>query len=389
MLLIFELFSVCLSGQEIIKKDIHKEYELGMQAIEESRFEKAAMHFYECVRAEPRNPAYLERLGYVLTQTGKLGDARLYYQTMLKVDSTDTRAILALGKLYDREQNPLKAREYYIRLLSIDTTNAYFYKQNGYAAQKAQDFIGAISYFGKAHELNPEDIIVIDELIQLYLQLDRIPGTLDYAAQMAVQGMALDSNNLRILYSSARVANKQRDYGRVLQFLERAQSLGDTTPYYQLMLGAALLQEKQPDKAVYQLENLLRKGEDSERVHHYLAIAYRDLEEIDKSVMHYEKAIEKGISKQVPAYYEELGDLMILAGNQREAISAYKKAYEFAPKARLLYLLGYLSDQYYRDKQIALRWFEQYLDSGDQEFREYTLARVRQLKEYLHQKGRE
>jgi tetratricopeptide (TPR) repeat protein len=375
-------------AQEVIKKNIAEEYQLGMEAVAASRFEKATMHFYECVRSEPRNPAYLERLGYVLTQTGKFKDARLYYQTMLKVDSTDTKALLALGRLYDKEQNPRKAREFYLRLLTIDTTNAYFYQQNGYSASKVQDFIGAISYFSKAHELNPEDIVVIDELIQLYLQLDRIPGTLDYAAQMAKQGMALDSNNLRILYSSARVANKQRDYPTVVRLLEKAQSLGDSLSYFQLMLGAAYLQEEKPEQAIFQLENLLAKGENTERVHHYLAIAYRDIEENEKSRMHYEKAIEKGISKQVPTYYEELGDMSMTEGKTREAIEAYREAYALNPKPKLMYFLAYLSDQYYKDKSIALRYFEKYLASGDQEFREYALARAQQLKEYLHQKGK-
>ena len=160
---------------------------------------------------------------------------------------------------------------------------------------------------------------------------------------------------------------------------------GDTSNYYQMMLGSAYLQIDSLDAAIFHLEEIVKRKKDTQYTHHYLGLAYRDKEELDKSIEHFKKAIELGISPKMSIYYADLAAVYYEEDRYKEAYNHYQKAHEFSGEAVFLFQTARNADLYYKDKNIALRYYQKYLNTSDKKFRQYTVDRIKQLKEIIHQ----
>ena len=151
------------------------------------------------------------------------------------------------------------------------------------------------------------------------------------------------------------------------------------------MAGYSYLQIDSVDQAIYWLERLLH-ADQKEFVHYYLAIAYDKKDDKEASLFHYDQAIKKSISESVDRYYAEAAQILEEEGDLRNAIKYFREAVRFNPKPKYLYYLAVLSDSYYKDKKIALRYFEQYINSNDDHpaFMNYARKKAKYLKEQIH-----
>ena len=177
--------------------------------------------------------------------------------------------------------------------------------KNALVAQRKGDLIASTALFNKAHALNEKDIATITDLAIAYLELK----ALDYADQIIDKGMALDSSNIKVLYTNARIRNAFDDYPAIVRSVGRAMELGDSTNYYAMMISVAYLKTNQLDSCIYHLNRVIARERDSEHTHHYMALAYELKGDFDKAAEHFEIAIEKGISKKVPRYHQDLAEL--------------------------------------------------------------------------------
>ena len=50
-----------------------------------------------------------------------------------------------------------------------------------------------------------------------------------------------------------------------------------------------------------------------------------------------------------------------------------------------LFYMARKTDLFYKDKKMALHKYQKYLSTGHKEFKEYTIKRMAQLKEVIHQ----
>jgi len=291
------------SGQsEEIVQDIEKEYQLALERMAAYQYEKALYHIYNCQRMKPKNVDYNAKLGFCYFKLGNYSDAKLCYQSILKLDSINVNALSNLALIYDREANYQAAHRFYEQLLQIDSTNSYYYKQVAYVAVKRREVLEALSFFTKAHELNPKDITVVREMADLYLSLE----ALDYAGQMVDKGFQLDSMNIKMLYSRAKVANKRKAYLDVVNSVEKVLVQKDTAAYYETMLGVAYLQLDSLDKAQFHFERLIDQKKTSEHIHHYLALIFDKKGDQEKSIEHLEQAIEEAVSPKLSIYFRDL-----------------------------------------------------------------------------------
>lgn len=367
--------------QEIATFDINKEYQKGMAAISAFQYDQAASHFYECHRTEFDNLEYLSKLAWCYLQTGNYSESKIYFKEVLKKDPEHVIAISNLGYLYEVELNYASAQPYYRTLLQIDTTNSYYYRLNAFNAMKTGQTLQGIAYFSKAHTLNPSDLVVINELAEVYLELD----ALEYAEIMTNKGLELSDENIKILYTAARVQNKKKAYENVIELLGKAQEQGDTNAYYQTMLAVSYLQLDSLDKGIYQLEHIVSKEKDTEHTHHYLSIAFDEKGEEDKSMYHLEKALEKAISPKTSTYYEELAGHYDRKKDYKKALELYEEAYAHSEKEVYLFYIARNTDLFYKDKGMALRQYKKYLATGNKKHQEYSTQRIAQLKEVIHQ----
>jgi tetratricopeptide (TPR) repeat protein len=299
----------------------------------------------------------------------------------LQMDPNDKAVLNQLGALYDAEQNLPKAIKYYTRLLQTDTLNPYYQRQCGFVHLKAGFKREAFRYFARAYRLNPGDVVVVNALADLLM------GSENYSQADSVLQAAhdADTTNVQVLLSMARSKYQQKEYEEAVRKLEKVNLQVDIPEYYIKMLGYAYLQIDSADQAIYWLERLVH-SEQKEFVHYYLAIAYDKKGDPDASLFHYEKAIRKSVSENIDRYYAEAARVHESQGNLREAIAHYRKALEYNKAPKYYYELGILSDIYFRDKGMALTYFNKYLKSGDDHpvFRAYAEKRARYLEELLH-----
>ncbi len=232
----------------------------------------------------------------------------------------------------------------------------------------------------RAHRLNESDVEVIHQLSDLYLSL----GSLEAAEKMVRKGLSLDGSNVKLLYDKARLYSKQKDYPTVIEAVEKAMAQGDTTDYYQMMVGIAYIKVDSLDRGIEHLQALVKRKQDNEHTHHYLGLAYLGKGETEEGKKHLEKAIELGVTPKMGRFQADLASVLEDGKDYAGAIEHYRKAWEYGGRPKHLFFLARNCDLYYKDKSIALRYYRQYLDTDHMKFREYSRQRIAALKEIIH-----
>lgn len=314
----------------------------------------------------------------------RLGDyfhAKENAMVALGMDAKEKAMLNLLGAIFDLEFNLPKSIKYYTRLLETDTLNPYYYKQNARIQLKAGFKPQAFQYFARAYKLNPKDVMVVTELTNLLLESDQYQQVDSILNIASIQ----DSTNIQIILAQARSKYQQKDYATVTSHIEQTFGRIDLPEYYIKMLGYSYLQIDSVDQAIYWLERLLH-ADQKEFVHYYLAIAYEQKGDLKASLYHYDLAIQKSISQSIDRYYAEAAQLFEEEGELRKAIKYYQEAIHFEQKPQYLYALALLADRYYKDKSIALRYFDQYIKTQDDHaaFMDYARKKARYLKEQIH-----
>lgn len=384
LFLILFLFAIPSFAQEEVPEDeLHQQYLQANDLIASFQFDEAQKILSECYIHDPENVDYLSKIAYCNFQMGRYPDAKIFYRQVLKLDSVNTNALSSLGTIYERELNYREAEVCYLRLLEIDTTNSYYYKRNGYTALRLGKAMEGISFFLKGHEINEADIEIIDQLSQLYLSFEEF----GYVDDMLSKGLALDPNNIKLLQNKSRLHQKRKEHDLVVESIEKTMMQGDTSDYYQMMLGVAYLQIDSVDLAIKNLEHIVERKKDSEYTDHYLGLAYMTKDSISKSIEHFQLAIEKGTSPKMPDFHADLATVFERENRLSEALNHYKSAVAFGDNPEHLFHLARMSDKYYKDKSIALKHYRAYLRTGDSKYREYVDGRIDQLKEIIHFRG--
>ncbi len=380
---LFLIISSTLKSQEtvIIKMDIEESYKKGVELMNANRYAEAFDYIFECQRSDSKNLDYMNRLGYCYFHLGNYREAKWVFETLLKEDSLNISALGNLASIANAELNYTAASDYFSQLIQIDSTNSYYFRQRALIAKKQKNLIAATAFFNKAHSLNENDIATIADLAGMYLDIK----ALDYAQQVIDKGMQKDSSNIRILQTNARVQNAVDDYPGVIRSISRAMELKDSSNYFAMMISVAYLKTDQPDECIYHLNRVVARERDSEYTHHYLAMAYEEKDDFKKAAEHYQIAIEKGISTQVPRSHEDLAKLFEKNNKYYKAYENYKAAHNYKPDNELLFHIAHNADRYYKDKTIAMRYYKKYLKTKDEKYQQYSKQRIDQLKEIIHQ----
>lgn len=311
---------------------------------------------------------------------GRYQDARLYYREVLRQDSTQTHALYSLATIESQVRNYHKADDHYRQLLQLDTSNAFYYKRAAFTSLRTDDILRAIDLFHQAYQLNRKDMEVVDQLSTIYLSL----GQLGAAEKLLIEGLNQAPNNIHLLQNLARLKQKKAEHTEVISAIERTLALGDTTDYYQMMLGVAYLKIDSLDQGIQHLQAIVDRKADVEKTHYYLGLAFFYKKDFAQAEIHFLEAINRGISPKLGDYYEDLARVKLQQSDRPQAIQYYKKALDYKEDPETVYLLANQTDVYYRDKRIALRYYQQYLNSRDSTYRADAEKRVKHLKEVVH-----
>ncbi|WP_367773535.1 hypothetical protein AB3G33_06555 [Flavobacterium sp. WC2421] len=196
--------------------------------------------------------------GQSLFEAGKLDQAEIVFESILKTDPTNLKTIEYLGDIAGQNKSWDKAIELYEKLKGLKPSEANFqYKYGGALAMKALSVnkfraLGMVDEikesFEKAIALNPRHIESRWALIELYIQL---PGIVGGSETKAIQY----SNELYKLsavdglLSKGHIDEYFKRYVKAEQQYKKAIAVGNSVKSYQMLANLYKNKMKEPAKA--------------------------------------------------------------------------------------------------------------------------------------------
>ena len=288
------------------------------------------------------------------------------------------------AQLESQMQEYEEAFRIYSKLLSLDSSNAYFYKLMGQLQLKRENPIGALDAFLDAASLNPQDAWIQSQLINLYLEFQFYPQ----ADSLLELNLQIDPESKLLRQLALRSSFIQKQYPEVLNQSAMLFQLGaDSTYSLMRMQGIAAYHNGNYALADSSLQKALQLTQDRETLYFYLALSKFALNANAAGEAYLRAAIKAGISKAIPVY--ELNLALYLDEEKRytEAIPLYKSVYEANESPLMLYYLARAYDEQYKNKTTALSYYEQFLEEGQDEpfqYLAYSRERISEIKKVQH-----
>jgi tetratricopeptide (TPR) repeat protein len=108
----------CFSAHQ---KDFYRE---GLFSLQSGDCQAAKKNFQQAVASSPQKTAYLNSLAIAYQCLENFKSAEFYLQKTLRIDSQNISALINLGNLYLRLNNPDQAKELFLRAKEVDPYNA-------------------------------------------------------------------------------------------------------------------------------------------------------------------------------------------------------------------------------------------------------------------------
>ena len=295
----------------------------------------------------------------------------------------DEQILKLLANVYEQEENVPKAIKYYNRLLKQDSLNAIYFRKLGQQYLKADMLHDAFPYFAEAYKINDKDFYTIKGLVDL------LTTNKDYelADSILTEAILFDSTNVQFILMSARSKYIQRNYEETVERIESLKGKLDLNNYYNKMVGFSYLQIDSLDKAIWHLSKSLVDEKRPEQASYYLGIAYEQRGEQELALEYFAKAVEAGTSKDLDLYHHSLAKIYKEKNQLKQAVHHYTEATKHSDDPLLIFLLAQVCDEYYKDKQIAMRYYKKYENSAheNEAYKKYAKERRIYLKELAHQ----
>ena len=341
------------------------------ELVRQGDYAKALPLLQRVVATDTANVNAALQLAYAHQKLGSWAAAKRQYENLLTRRHALSEALNQMAAISEREANYSRALGFYRRLLAQDTMDAYFLKQVGLQHSRLNQPNAAIPYYRRALKQNPDDLEAIGELARLYLDAG---GKDKLAEPLISRGLKLDGASVRLLQLDSRLSYRTGAFRNVVRAIEKTMALGDTTSYYQRLLGTAYYQMDSLKKSIRTFKRLLDSGEDTEAVHAGLGTAYLlDMKPLPKDSVgkmfrvseaqgHFRQAITLA-SARIPDYLMSQADAM-----EKDAfpidpiIRQYREVYEKYRRPKALYRLGLLHETK-KDYELAAIYYKEMVES--------------------------
>jgi tetratricopeptide (TPR) repeat protein len=352
-------------GQDILINQVASAKSL----INDNRFTEAIQVLENC-----QTNQCLQEIGYCYAKLGNLKKSNTYYLQASEINPKNHSALFALSQNFERMGNFSKAKEYYQKLLNYDSTNVVYNKLfAGLMVKLGQDSI-AILYYKTVCYLNGSDLESINELSKLYFKANSFFN----CKTLIDRGLKLDSLYIPLLQLKTKLAYKENNLKEVVSLVGQIMTIGDSTLFYQRLLGFSYFRMDSTQKTIETLEKYVLRGEPNEIVHYYLGLCYLKISNSQKAKENLDKAIIVGVSENVTDYFYMLGYLEETDKKYEKAIEYYEKAYTFGQRPDLVFMLARSYD-WLNNKDKAIELYKKYLKLSSKTFLEDTKKRLSQM----------
>ncbi len=325
----------------------------------------------------------LSSLAYTSQMAGKLADADAYYQRIYEKDSTSIALLFSLGNINVRRGNHAKALIYYKKILLRDSTNFNVYKQLATLWQNMGNFPSTITYLQKANVLNPVDPDVASDLAAIYINLKVY---LRAADTVVIKALAADTANLLLLRDKAIISYRLEKFPQTISICAKLLQQGQGASDVINMLGVSNFMIKNYQDCITAFQIMENNKTATETSYYHMAMSYKALEDQEKAILYFNKAIKEAISSNVDSYYSEMGDSYEKIHRLKNAVNAYQKSLLYNTQPVITYyVLANLYDSELKNKAGAVKYYKKYIKTGPPEKQKnYITYAKKRLKELAH-----
>jgi tetratricopeptide (TPR) repeat protein len=355
--LIISLIFLCLFQSKTFAQNDISTVDILMQ---KGQFSQALILLEKLNIGDSTQLEILQKQAICNLKLGRFSRAKKLYYSVLQRNPESSEILLQIATIGEKENNYLEAFKSYQKLNLFDSTNTFYWKELARISSRMERSKDAISYLKKAISLDDKDIESIASLANLYLN---IPED-DLAEPLIAKGFKLDSSSIKIRYLRSRFSYRNSDFKDVRKNILYIMSLGDSTAYYQRLLGTAYYYLDSIPQSIAIFRRLISVGEDTENVRAGLAFALLKSTENNQDILleanrNFNEAINLGTSDRISDYEIGMADVYDKNGDYQIAINHLQKVINSRPKA--VFRLAEIYEKKKNDKEMALVYYQEYI----------------------------
>lgn len=309
----------------------------GMYGNRSEYVDKAIEHYKAAIQADPGASFLAEELTDLYVQAGRLREAVVEAEQMLKRDPGNVEAHRILGRIYVRmigdpaagrvdEGMLRRATEQFQKVTEKDPADVDAWVTLGRLHRMAQNSVEAEKAFQKALALDPDNEYALHGLALLYSDLGDTKTAVEMWRRLA------DRNpHPRVLRALASSLTQVRDYSGAVETLRRALQLAPRDLEIKRELAENLLLKEEYDEAAKLYEELAQAQPRDPQYPLRLSQIYRQQRDLTKAREAHERA-QALDPASIEIQYNEV-NLLEAEGNLGQAIARLKQILESTARA--------------------------------------------------------
>ena len=359
-----------------------KDKKLGMLYYKTGHYNKALFHLQKA-RAKKDDIKLNKSLAKVWEAKGYPEKAATLWEEIVKKDTTDLENQFRLAKIYIRLNRKNEAMQMIKKLEQKDPGNPWYPYQR---AKLTDDSLNKkLDAYLSAYRKDTTWLNTIYPIAQLY----NIIKFYDSTRIFIQKGLKLRPAHSGLLKLKALEEFRQGKNKKALKTLQKMDSMHQKPFFVKKNLGIGYYKIKDYPKALEYFDQALAIEPTDPDSYLYKGLIYENQNKTEEAVKMFNASIAFKHKKLDTEYYH-LGKLAQKKKNYKKALDYLLKAYKENPKNTAIFFeWALLSDRYYKDKKIALKRYEKYLNLKrwkNEENEQFARERIKEIKTRLFMK---
>lgn len=314
------------------------------------------------------------KLGNVYNLSGLKSNALAVFEEIIKKDSSNLLVLNSLGKLYLSKFQPKKAEKIYSYLKRKDSLNPNYPFQLAKAFSNQRKFLKMGQSYLDTYNLDTLHIKSIYELAKFFKKLRYKDSTRLFIDK----GLKINNNSINFNQLKANELYFNKNFTEAIKYLSKLDSLNFKSVNTYEMFGMCYYNLKDYDEAEKYFKKALHLEYSNPNIAYRLASLYYDKKNNKLAEIYLMQSImfsKPDLDKQ----YFLLGIIANEKDDLKRAVTYFDKAFKNNFKNhKALFQLALASDAYYKDKKIALKQYQKYLERFKEKDKAmYAFAKIR------------
>lgn len=288
----------------------------------QNKLSEGRRRLVEVLEAMPNYAPAAMLLAQVQIQTGEAEKAEALIREVLQSDPSNPHARVLLAKSFETRKMYPEAGEIYKQWTENEPKAPFPFYQYSMILGLQKKYDEAYAAVEQAYKLQPRQTAYQARMVEI----NALRGRYDEAqAQAELLIKAHDTWQARLLLG--RVLSSQQKWNESREQLFKALDIAPgTLPVYELLVGTYLAEEN-PEKAIAELEDLIKANAKSAKHYLLLAMLYEKRQEFPKAAETYESML-----KAIPTEHQAMNNLAYLYATELDKLEEAEKLARSAVK---------------------------------------------------------